>query len=137
MDIDEGYRFIYGHAFSRVQHYLTIIKKGNSIKLHYIEYGRLSDTLNVKLIFKNYVKILTPAKWNYFKDALDNADLWGLKVDNGVHGLDGDYLMVYGYKRAGMDNEPPKYTFVDRWSVGAYLFNPLTMLFDYAGAEMH
>jgi len=136
MDIDEGFRFIYGRAFSRVQHYLTLTKKRDSIKLYYVEYGRLSDTLNVKQIFKDYKKILTPAKWDDFKYALDNADLWGLKEDNGVHGLDGDYVMVYGYKKAGTDNDSPKYTFVYRWSVGLNLVTALRMLFDYAGAEM-
>lgn len=46
--------------------------------------------------------------------ALVQADFWGLKKDNGVHGLDGNSLTVTGYKKSGY-SPGDQFNYVYRW----------------------
>lgn len=113
---EEKYRFIYSAAFCPYTTSTTIIKFKDSFSLTTIVYQHAWDTLPCKIIDQSTITI-DSISWEKFQESLQVADFWGLKPDNGKHGVDGSTLEVYGFKK-GTNSEwnPDKYSFITRWS---------------------
>ena len=113
---DSIYRFIYSQAFSPYETNLTISKSGDTAKIHLVVYQTSRDTIPCEII-DEFDKTLTLSEWNEFNNSLSSADFWGLKEDNGVHGVDGSTLTIYAFIKG--DNtywHPRKTQTVSRWS---------------------
>ena len=111
---EEKYRFNYSSAFCPYTTSTTIIKYKDSTVLNTIVYQYAWDTLPCKIIDKSTISIDSPS-WDKFQESLEGADFWGLKPDNGKHGVDGSTLEVYGFKK-GTNSEwnPDKSSFIER-----------------------
>lgn len=112
----EKYRFNYSVAlFCPYVTSITIIKYEDSILLQTIVYQKAWDTIPCKVIEKSTLAI-DSLSWDKFQQSMEISDFWGLKLDNGKHGLDGSTLSVYGFKR-GTNSEwdPDKSNFISRW----------------------
>jgi hypothetical protein len=135
---DEAYRFIYGLALSPYSFNITIWRTGDSIQLHFIKYyisfadsfvcrtvrdNRAARRLRPRRsegseLIRRPAKPLTTRQWQELTQSLKDADLWGLKFDNGVHGVDGSSLTVSGYiapETTKYYHHPARYTNVYRW----------------------
>lgn len=137
MDVDEAYRFVYAFAFSRYKHNITVIKKGDSITLHYIKYEYEFDKQISSHIITVYDVKLSKKNWDDFEEAIYRADFWGLKKDNGFHGVDGDDVIVAGYSHTRLDyGRKAKFNLVSRWNVNySTLEYPLQLAFKFAGVK--
>lgn len=93
---DEAYRFIYSASFCDYTLNITISKKNKSRNLKLLLAYSESD-INPCQIVSDYDKELTANQWDDFLKAIEKADFWGLKRENGVQVLDGDNLRVIGY----------------------------------------
>jgi len=113
---EEKYRFTYSSAFCPYKTSTTIIKYKDSTVLNTIVYQYAWDTLPCKIIDQSTISI-DSLSWDKFQESLEVADFWGLKPDNGKHGVDGSTLEVYGFKK-GTNSEwdPDKSSFISRWS---------------------
>ena len=113
---EEKYRFNYSSAFCPYTTSTTIIKYKDSTVLNTIVYQYAWDTVPCKIIDQSTI-IIDSLSWDKFQESLEVADFWGLKTDNGKHGVDGSTLEVYGFKK-GTNSEwnPDKSSFIERWS---------------------
>ena len=113
---EEKYRFNYGAAFCPYTTSATIIRYKDSTVLTTIVFQHAWDTLPCKIIDQSTIKI-DSLSWDKFQESLEVADFWGLKPDNGKHGVDGSSLEVYGFKK-GRNSEwnPDKASRIERWS---------------------
>lgn len=116
INAEEKYRFNYSSAFCPYTTSTTIIKYKGSTVLNTIVYQYAWDTLPCKIIDQSTISI-DSLSWVKFQESLEVADFWGLKPDNGKHGVDGSTLEVYGFKK-GTNPEwsPDKSSFIERWS---------------------
>ena len=131
---DEAYRFIYSAAFCPYKLNVTITKTINKYNLHFIIYQFRWDTADCRII-NEYDRSLTESNWKQIDEALDNADFWGLKEDNGVHGLDGSTLQIDGYIKGDSNYlRSSKSHSISRWSPGpTAIFNPFTLVLKFSG----
>lgn len=130
---EEKYRFNYSSAFCPYTTSSTIIKYKDSTILNTIVYQYAWDTVPCKIIDQSRVTI-DSISWAKFKKLLEVADFWGLKPDNGKHGVDGSTLKVYGFKKGtNYDWNPDKSSFISRWSP-AYnsILNSFILLLEYS-----
>lgn len=112
MDIDEGYSFFHSQSFCAYAINVTITKKDTNVLLHVVI---SKDTANSGVV-KQFGKRLSLKNWEKFTDIMGKTDFWGLKTDNGIHGLDGDMLIVVGYSRRSLYfDQAPKFNAVSRW----------------------
>jgi hypothetical protein len=134
LKVDKAYRFIYGAAFCPYKINITVSRKGGNSILHFILYQFKWDTASCRII-SDYEKQLTEKQWNEFADAIQNADFWGLKWDNGLHGVDGDNIKVWGFENGDTAFErPTKAHYVERWSVHrSTLSDPFNLLLKFTG----
>ncbi len=113
---EEAYRFNYSSAFCPYRTSITIIKYKDSTVLNTVVYQYAWDTVPCKIIEQSAVAI-DSLSWAKFQESLRLADFWGLKTDNGIHGVDGDVLEVYGFKQGtNPDWNPDKTNFISRWT---------------------
>lgn len=118
MNVDEAYRFIYTGAFCPFKLNITVAKRGDSVKLSYIDYGYYEGQDTSINRFINYNKTLTIKDWNEIKESLVRADYWGLKRDNGYHGVDGTSITVLGYVKSDPEfNRHERVNYVYRWEL--------------------
>jgi hypothetical protein len=134
LPVDEAYRFIYSAAFCPYKMHITVSRKADSSNLHFILYQTAWDTVECKII-NEYDKKITSKNWQDFMQSLSFADFWGLKKDNGVHGLDGTSLTVTGYKKGdSMYNVPAQFTYVYRWGhEWTSLNDPFKLIHKFSG----
>ncbi|MGC4104051.1 hypothetical protein [Ferruginibacter sp.] len=129
---DEAYRFIFLSAFCIEPINVTVTKKGDSANLHFLLYQGQYDTIPCK-IESEYDKKLTSAQWEEFSNKLFQADIWGLKRDNGMHGVDGSSITFIGYVKGNPSfNRPDKFCYVSRWEFST-LHDALTLLLKISG----
>ncbi len=113
---DSIYRFIYSQAFSPYETNLTVSKTGDTARIHLVVYQTSRDTIPCEII-DEFDKILSIKEWNEFDASLSSADFWGLKDDNGIHGVDGSDLTIYAFIKGDNSNWHPRKTQkVTRWS---------------------
>jgi hypothetical protein len=113
---DSIYRFIYYQAFSPYETSLTVSKSGDTINIHTVVYHPGRDTIPCEII-DDFDKTISLKEWNEFNTSLVSADFWGLKEENGIHGLDGSALAIYAFIKG--DNtiwHPRKTKTVNRWT---------------------
>lgn len=134
LNTSEAYRFIYAAAFCPYKVNITVSKKDNSAALHFILYQPQSDTSSCRIV-SEYDKALTPKNWEDIREAIDKADFWGLKRENGIHGLDGDNITAIGYQKGYSSfDRSPKFNYVNRWSLGrTTLAGPFTLVLKLSG----
>lgn len=134
MNADKAYRFIYNSAFCPYRINVTISKKGDSTNLNFILYQFKWDTASCRII-SEYSKPLTEKNWEEFIEAMQKADFWGLKKENGVHGLDGDDIKVWGFEKGDTAfNRPAKFNYVERWLIAkSSLDDPFHLLLKLSG----
>ncbi|MBC7873130.1 MAG: hypothetical protein H7Y01_03985 [Ferruginibacter sp.] len=115
LPVDEAYRFIYTGSFCFFGQSVTISKKGDSIKLHFVDYilpyqenkkMTFSDKNGTQyvvdsncVIVKQFEKSLQPEDWDNLEQALDNTDYWGLKTHNPTPFLDPSFWQIDAYTR--------------------------------------
>lgn len=117
LEADEAYRFSYRMAFCPYTLDVTISKKDSLVNLHFILYEYKWDATNGRVI-NEYDKKLTKSDWGEFTQSLSHADFWGLKGSNGISGLDGDDIIVWGYIKGDTSfQRPPRFNVVSRWVV--------------------
>ncbi len=130
---EEKYRFVYSAAFCPYTTSTTIIKYKDSTILNTIVYQYAWDTLPCKIIDQSTI-LIDSISWEKFQESLEVADFWGLKPDNGNHGVDGSTLEVYGFKKgSNAERNPDKSSFISRWSP-AYnsILNSFVLLLKYS-----
>ncbi|MBI4946611.1 MAG: hypothetical protein HY840_09440 [Bacteroidetes bacterium] len=130
---EEKYRFNYSAALCPYATSATIINYKDSTVLNTIVYQYAWDTLPCKVIEQTTVAI-DSVGWAMFQESLEVADFWGLRPDNGEHGVDGSTLEIYGFKK-GTNSEwdPDRSNFIERWSP-AYnsILSSFTLLLKYS-----
>ncbi len=132
LNVDEAYRFIYQAAFCPYKVNVTITKKTDSASLHFLIYQYQWDTAKCRII-NEFDKKLPIKNWTEITESLDKYDFWGLKRENGVHGLDGSSLTVIGYKkRDTLYRRETKTNFIYRWG-GTTLGEPFHLVLKISG----
>ena len=134
LNADEAYRFIYTASFCPYKLNITVSKKEDNANLHFILYQFRSDTASCRII-NEYDKILTKRNWEDIRKAINTADFWGLKKENGLHGLDGDNITVIGYHNVHSSfDRRAKFNYVNRWSLaGTTLAEPFNLVLKLSG----
>ena len=114
LNYEEAYRFSYGAAFCNKTAILTIGKSGDSITvdLYLYEYN---DKQTECKILKHTTQLADKKTWNVLKNGIEESDFWGLKKDNGRHGMDGSGLTVTGYERP-INAFEGRYKKIYRWA---------------------
>ena len=113
---EEKYRFNYSSAFCRFTTSTTILKNKESTILNTLVYQHAWDGLPCKIIDQSTIRI-DSISWDKFQHSLEVADFWGLKPDNGKHGVDGSTLEIYGFKKGtNAVWNPDKLSVIERWS---------------------
>lgn len=137
MGIDEGYRFIYSQGLSPYRINITVIKVKDSMTLHYILYANTlpydSAGLNCK-IKKEGGKSLTHTQWEKLVDEIKRTDFWALSPTNNISGLDGDDIIITGYRRSEDGWKGPHTHQVYRWLVASTCLDiPYSLAIELAG----
>jgi len=114
LHVDEAYRFIFHPPFCTTPISVTITKKGDSANLHFLLYQNGYDTVICRII-SEYDKKLTTEEWEEFRSKLWSGDIWGLKRENDIHGVDGSNLTFIGYQSGKFWNTPDKISYGKRW----------------------
>jgi hypothetical protein len=114
LSVDQAYRFKFIPAFCSMPIVTTITKKGDIINLHFIVYQTQYDTINCKMI-NEIKKQLTLKNWEDFCLKLKQADIWGLKRENGISGLDGSKITFTGFENYPNRDLPSRHFYIERW----------------------
>lgn len=115
LNADEAYRFVYTAAFCDKKLNVTVTKNGDSSNIHFILFQDVWLNQECKVI-SEFDKKISPKNWQDFSDLIEKADFWGLKISNGVKGLDGSTLITTGFTKGyGTYNMNAKYNYVYRW----------------------
>jgi len=118
LNVDEAYRFIFSIVASPAYDVVTITKRQDSIKLHYIHFNRDDINYTPPKITKHDSARLSLEQWDKLKSKLLYGDFWGLKKENGWRATDGSDLSVIGYRKGDSSNSTTdKYTYVHRFAV--------------------
>lgn len=125
LGVDQAYRFKFISAFCSMPIIATVTKKGEEVNLHFIVYQSQYDTVRCEMI-NEINKKLTLDNWEDFSMKLMQADIWGLKRDNGISGLDGSTMTFTAFENIPNTSRPPRQCFVERWS-----YSTLKEPFDY------
>jgi len=133
---EEKYRFSYNQSFCPYVTTLTAIKQKDSMFLNTIVYQYAWDSVPCKIISQS-IKPIDSLVWGEFQESLERADFWGLRSDNGRHGLDGSSLMAFGFKRSHyLQSAPDKSNFISRWSPASNaVFSCFILLLKYSKAK--
>jgi hypothetical protein len=127
---DEKYRFEYHGSFCPYKTSTTVVKNNDSIVINTIVYQYAWDTTPCKIIERSSV-VIDSLKWEKFVESIERADFWGLKYDNGKHGVDGSVLEVYGFKKGNLYG-PAKANVISRWSPGGSIVDCFILLLKYS-----
>ncbi len=114
LNCDKAYRFTYYAPFCSKPIVATITKKQDSINLHFLVYQLKHDTTPC-MIITEFNKRLTSDNWDTFYNKLENADIWGLKRENGRSGVDGSTLTFMAYENDANERNNPRHCYIDRW----------------------
>ena len=125
LNCDRAYRFIYHSAFCYDPIVATITKKQDSINLHFLVYHLKHDTTPCRVITE-FNRRLTSDNWDNFYNNLENADIWGLKRENGRRGVDGSTLTFMAYENEAYVRNNPRHCYIHRW-----VYSSLNETFDY------
>lgn len=114
LNYEKAYRFNYGAAFCNKSANLTIGRSGDSLTadLYLYEYN---DTQTECKIIKHTTQFVDKKIWDTLIAGIEQADFWGLKEDNGRHGMDGSGLTVTGYERS-INAFEGRYKKIYRWA---------------------
>jgi len=116
LKVEEAYRFLYRSTGSSTNFHITISKFGEELKLRFITYKFQGyDTLGCRIL-EEYDKPISATMWTSVVNALDTADFWGLKENNGIEGYDGDNIKIIGYINK-TQFFPGRHHLVYRWAV--------------------
>jgi hypothetical protein len=113
--VDELYQFEYWSFMCPFKTRSTITKRNDTISLRTIVYQYAEYDQQCQLI-DNIELAITNGQWKEFQDKIKQADLWGMKTDNGDRSLDGSTVHVYGFKRRAKPEMPDRQTFIFRSS---------------------
>jgi hypothetical protein len=114
LNYEEAYRFSYGAAFCDKSVFMTIGKSSDSITLDLYLY-ELNDKQTECKIINHTTKPLDTKTWDILIYGIDQSDFWGLKEDNGRHGMDGSGLTLTGYERP-INAFEGRYKKIYRWA---------------------
>jgi hypothetical protein len=114
LNFKEAYRFSYDAAFCNRSVSLTIGKKPDTVTLDTYLY-EVNDTETECKTISHTTKQLSEQVWDKFISSIDYADFWGLKEDNGRHGMDGSSLRVTGNERP-INAFQGRYKAIYRWA---------------------
>jgi hypothetical protein len=132
LKVDEAYRFIFTAAFCPYKLNVTVSKKADTANIHFIVYQYKWDTAVCRII-SEYDKKLNSKDWETFSEAIDKSDFWGLKQQNGIHGLDGSTLITMGFIKAkNTFDTRPQYNYVYRWE-NTTLRDPFNLILKLSG----
>jgi hypothetical protein len=114
LNYKEAYRFSYGAAFCDKAVNMTIGKSGDSIMLDLYLYEYNDNETECKTI-RHTIQLIDKKVWDTLTIGLRQSDFWGLKEDNGRHGMDGSSLRVTGYERP-INAFEGRYKTIYRWA---------------------
>jgi hypothetical protein len=110
--------FLYESSFCEYFTIATIVNRDNNFSAYVTVYNNVSrfDSIPCSIVQKKGSQLDKPT-WEEFKDAILISDFWGLKEDNGYHGVDGNSLIGLGYVKAFKTPEGffEKRSHVSRW----------------------
>ena len=126
LGVEQAYRFIYTSPFCGKPIVATATKKGYYFNLHFLIYEPSHDTVPCRIITE-FNKKMTSDNWDNFFNKLMFADIWGLKRENGITGLDGSTMTFIGYQTdTTISYIPTKQCYINRW-----VFSTMREPFDY------
>lgn len=135
LNYEEAYRFSYGAAFCDQSANLTIGKSGDSITVDLYLYEYNDDQTECKIL-THTMQLADKSTWDILINGIEQSDFWGLKEDNGRHGVDGSVLTVTGYERPIKAFEG-RYKKIYRWSAEAMTIGILfKKLLDLSGTKV-
>jgi hypothetical protein len=114
LNYEEAYRFSYGAAFCDKSANLTIGKSGDSITLDLYLFELNENQTECKTI-QHTIQLVDKKMWDTLINGIEHADFWGLREDNGRHGMDGSSLTVTGYERP-INAFEGRYKKIYRWA---------------------
>jgi len=116
LNADEAYSFGYYASFCPYYTVTTIFKSGEVIKINSIVYQNADsyDSIPCKIVEQTMLTV-DSLSWEKFKESLEVADFWGLKEDNGYHGVDGSSLNILGFQKVGRGHKERR-AYVTRWN---------------------
>lgn len=123
---EEAFRFDFLPPFCSTPINITITFKNDSASLEFLLYQNAFDTAKCNII-SHFSKSLTKEQWEEFRSKLWNGDIWGLKRENGIHGMDGSNLTFIGYQSGKKYQRPDKIIYGERW-----VYSSLKEAFEYA-----
>ena len=109
----EAYRFIFQEAWGSYTASITVFHSDSMSNMHVLFYKPKVSDKPCQLLTE-YDKALSSAQWDSIRNALNYAEFWGLRGDNGRPGIDGTTLLIDGYKQ-GNDLEADRQYHVYRW----------------------
>ena len=110
----EAFRFQYSAAFCDQSVNITVGERNDSILIYGYHY--IHNYMTDSCIFVDSSKtILTRFQWEEIRTRMNRADIWGLKVRNGISGMDGSGLAVIGYQRP-INAFEGRYIRISRWA---------------------
>ena len=110
----EAFRFQYSAAFCDQSINVTVGEKRDSVLIYAYHYTHNYMTDSCVSVDSSK-RIITRAQWGEIKTNMDRADIWGLKVRNGISGMDGSSLSVTGYQKP-VNAFEGRYTKISRWA---------------------
>lgn len=123
-DAQEAYRYYYSFAFCNAMVITTVLHYDDSTFVQALAFESGGNNSCILLNKSEYN--LSNEQWEKFEYFLEQSDLWGLKSRNGVHGLDGSSITVYGLRKLSpyqLSYEANR-TYVYRWRPSSGLSKP-------------
>ena len=114
LNYEEAYRFSYGASFCNKTANLTIGKLKDSITLELFIY-ELNDKQTECKTIQHTICLMDTKLWDTLISGIYQSDFWGMKEDNGRHGMDGSGLTVTGYERP-INAFEGRYKKIYRWT---------------------
>lgn len=113
LTVDEAYRFSHSESFCFYGQRITITRKKDTVKIHYIEYSLSPDGKVIELtrngektvigpgcsVVKEFERELSMKDWEGLKEKLCNANYWGLKPNYYSLHTDGSFWQIEASKR--------------------------------------
>lgn len=135
LNFEEAYRFSYGAAFCNKSANMTIGKLGDSITLDLYLF-EFNDMQTECKTIQHTTKLVDKKIWDTLINGVEQADFWGLKEDNGRHGMDGSGLTVTGYERP-INAFEGRYKKIYRWAAEEMTIGVLfKKLLDLSGTKV-
>ena len=110
----EAFRFQYSAAFCDQSVNITVGERNDSVLIYGYHYTHNYMTDSCVSVDSSK-RLLTKTQWIEIRSSIDRADFWGLKVRNGISGMDGSSLAVTGYQRP-INAFQGRYNRISRWA---------------------